>query len=146
VKRGLFLTLLVVCLAALPACAGSVLGGQAKCSGSVALITQVSGECERTIDSLTDAQTERIAVQTVDVVPHATVDYAVTVDRGRVRISFVDSSGDTEAAEASPGDPVSGSVRVQLNPLNQISFELEPVGGEASGVEYHISFVCDCMP
>ena len=93
-----------------------------------------------------EAETEHIAVQTADVVPHATVDFAVSVERGRVRISFVDSQGDTESEEASPGDPATGSVRVQLNPLNQITFDLEPVGGEASGVEYHLSFVCDCMP
>jgi hypothetical protein len=112
----------------------------------VGLITQVSGECERTIDSLTDKTTERIAVQTVDVVPFATVDFLVSVDRGQVRVTFMDAQGDAKSAEASPGSPAEGSIRLQLNPLNQITFDLEPVGGEAAGVEYEISFICDCMP
>ncbi len=145
-RRRLYSLLLIGLLAALPACAGSVLGGQARCTGSTALITQVSGECERTIESLSEAETQRIAVQTTDVVPHATVDFQVSVDRGQVRITFVDSQGDTQSEEAAPGSPASGSVRVQLDPLNQIKFDLEPVGGEAEGVEYHITFLCDCMP
>jgi hypothetical protein len=146
VKRGLCSALLAILLIVLPACAGSVMGGQASCSGSVALITQVSGECERTIDSLTDKTTERIAVQTVDVAPFTTVDFQVSVERGQVLVTFRDAQGDAKSAEASPGNPVEGSLRVQLNPLNQITFDLEPVGGEAAGVEYQINFVCDCMP
>jgi hypothetical protein len=146
VKRGLSSALLAILLIVLPACAGSVLGGQANCIGSVELITQVSGECQRTIDSLTEKTTERIAVQTADVVPFATVDFVVTVDSGQVVVTFRDAQGDPKSAEASPGSPVEGSIRLQLNPLNQITFDLEPVGGEATGVEYQLSFVCDCMP
>jgi hypothetical protein len=146
VKRGLIDAILIISLAALPACAGSVLGGQADCTGSVALITQVSGECERSIDSLTEAETQSIAVQTADVVPFATIDFQVTVDQGQVRVTFVDAQGDTKTYDAEPGSPASGNLRVQLNPLNQINFELEPVGGEATGIEYQLNFVCDCMP
>lgn len=130
----------------LAACAGSVLGGQATCSGSVALLTQVSGECERTIETLEKAETQRIAVQTAEVAPFATVDFIVRVEAGTVRVTFKNSRGNEETFEASPGSPASGSVRVQLDPLNQINFELAPLDGTATGVAFQLEFVCDCMP
>jgi hypothetical protein len=130
----------------LTACAGTVLGGQATCIGSVELITQVSGECSRTIETLDEAETQHIAVQTMDVSPFATVDFQVTVDEGTVLVKFTNSRGNAEEFEASPGNPASGSVRVQLDFVGQINFELEPVDGPATGVEYQLEFVCDCMP
>jgi len=136
----------VLAAAVLAACAGSVLGGQATCSGSVALITQVSGECERTIETLEAVETQHIAVQTVEVAPFATVDFVVRVSEGTVQVTFTDSRGNEETVEATPGNPASGSVRVQLDPFNRINFELAPVDGPASGVEYYLEFVCDCMP
>jgi hypothetical protein len=130
----------------LAACAGAVLGGRADCTGSAALLTQVTGECERTIETLAEAETQHIGVQTADLAPFATVDFLVTVDSGTVRVTFTDYRGEAHTAEAAPGEPASGSVRVQLDALNQINFELAPAGGEASGVAYTLSFVCDCMP
>jgi hypothetical protein len=146
VKRLLLTSLGLLALLAMSACAGTVLGGKANCSGSAALITQVTGECERTIDELTEAETQHIAVQTADLAPFATVDFEVSVDSGRVRVIFVDSRGDEQSSEAWRDHPASGNVRVQLDPLNQINFKLEPVGGPAGEVAYHLSFVCDCMP
>jgi hypothetical protein len=112
----------------------------------VALITQVSGECERSIETLEEAETQRIAVQTVDVSPFATVDFTVRVDEGTVLVTFTNSRGSEETFEAVPGSPASGSVRVQLDPLNQIKFKLTPVGGPVTGVDYQLEFVCDCLP
>ncbi len=142
------LRLIVAVLAAalLAGCAGSVLGGQATCTGSVALITQVSGECERTIETLEEAETQHIAVQTVEVAPFTTVDFLVRVAEGTVRVTFTDSRGNEQTVEAVPGSPATGSVRVQLDAFNRINFELAPVDGPASGVEYYLEFVCDCMP
>lgn len=145
-RRLLLRLLATLTLLALAACAGTVLGGQAKCSGSPALLTQVTGECERTLSELKEAQTERIAVQTPDLAPFATVEFEVSVASGRVKVTFVDYKGDAQSTEAAPGRPASGSVRVQLDPLNQINFKLEPVDGPAKDVSYRINFVCDCMP
>jgi hypothetical protein len=63
-----------------------------------------------------------------------------------VLVTFTDSGGDPVTFQATPGDSDSGSLRVQLDPLNRINFELEPVGGAATGVEYQLDFVCDCLP
>ena len=136
----------VLAAAVLAACSGSVLGGQASCSGSVALITQVSGECERTIETLEEAEAQHIAVQSADVAPFATVDFVVRVSEGTVQVTFTDSRGNEQTVEATPGNPATGSVRVQLDVFNRINFELAPVDGPASGVEYYLEFVCDCMP
>jgi hypothetical protein len=123
-----------------------VAGGRANCTGSTVPLTQVLGECTLGIDELSEASPQTIAVQTSDPAPFATVTYELTVKEGRARITFVEALGEEVAAEATPGSPATGSVRVQLDPLSRITFDLEPVGGPASGVEYKVSFVCDCMP
>jgi hypothetical protein len=130
----------------LAACAGAVVGGEASCTGSVALITQVSGECRHTIDALDETAPQRIAIQTTDVSPFATVTFTVTVEEGAVQVRFTNSRGEGETFEATPGSPATGNVRVQLDLFNRINFDLEPVGGPASGVAYQLSFVCDCLP
>jgi hypothetical protein len=144
--RVIWLFRLVLAGLLLSACAGSVLGGQAACTGSVELITQVSGECNRTIETLDEAETQHIAVQTMDVSPFATVDFSVSVDEGAVLVKFTDARGNDKEYEVTPGSPATGSLRVQLDPLSRINFDLEPVNGPATGVEYQLTFVCDCMP
>ncbi len=137
----------MVALVGLTACtSGMVLGGAASCSGSTLRLTQVTGQCERTIDKLQKAETQRIAVQTSDAAPFATVDFEVTVETGQVDVTFTDYKGDKHTTSATPDSPASGSVRVQLDPLSQIKFELAPVGEAPTGVKYQLSFVCDCMP
>jgi hypothetical protein len=131
---------------ALSACVGNALSGQAACTSDVAQITQITGDCTRTIETLEESGTQRIAVQTSDVMAYATVDYVVTVEKGTVEISFVDSRGNAKTGQASPGNPASGTVPVQLDGLNQIKFDLAPVGGPAEGVDYQIHFLCDCLP
>ncbi len=133
-------------LLALAACTGNVLSGRAACTGSTVLLTQVTGECDRTIDELAKVEAQHIAIQTSEMAPFVTVDFELAVDQGQARILFIDSQGEQQAADAARGQPASGSVRVRLDALNQISFKLEPVGGLASGVTYHLKFVCDCMP
>jgi hypothetical protein len=137
----------VLAVFSLAACLpGAVLGEKARCTGSAERITQVIGECERTIEKLGESDTQTIAVQTMDVAPFATVDFAVAVDSGLVAVTFTDHQGHEQTVHASPGQPATGSVRVRLDPLNQIKFDLAPVEGEATGVRYHIRFVCDCLP
>ena len=134
-------------LLALTACtSGMVLGGQASCSGSTVLLTQVTGECTRDIDELSEATDESIAVQTADIAPFATVEYELTVETGRVAITLNDFHGNEQTSEAAPGSPATGSVRIQLDPLNRINFKLAPLDGSAEGVRYQLNFVCDCMP
>jgi hypothetical protein len=131
---------------ALTACSGMVLGGQASCTGSTLMLTQVTGECSRTIEELSETANEGLGVQTADVAPFTTVDYVVTVESGRVAVTFTDFHGNKQTDEATSTSPVTGSVRVQLDPLNRINFSLEPLDGPAEGVEYKLKFVCDCMP
>jgi hypothetical protein len=131
---------------ALTACSGMVLGGQASCTGSTLMLTQVTGECSRTFEELSETANEGLGVQTADVAPFTTVDYEVTVESGRVAVTFTDFHGNKQTDEATPTSPVTGSVRVQLDPLNRINFSLEPLDGPAEGVEYNLKFVCDCMP
>ncbi len=134
-------------LLTLTACAsGMVLGGQAACTGSTVLLTQVTGECTRSLDELTEVVDESIAIQTADIAPFVTVDYVLTVETGRVAITFTDFHGNEQTTEASRTDPGSGSVRVQLDALNRLQFKLAPVDGTAEGVAYELKFVCDCMP
>jgi hypothetical protein len=113
---------------------------------SVNAITQVTGECERTLATLTAPQTEQIAVRTADVQPYATVDYEVTVESGSVIVIFSDVGQSEVTAQAAPGQPARGQARVRLGLLNQITFGLAPVNGSASGVTYRVKFVCDCLP
>jgi hypothetical protein len=131
---------------ALSACVGNALSGQAACNSDVAQITQITGDCTRTIETLEEAETQHIAIQTSDVMAFATVDFVVTVEKGLVAVTFVDSRGNTQTKQASPDQPATGSVPVQLDPLNQIKFDLAPVDGPAEGVEYELHFLCDCMP
>jgi hypothetical protein len=133
-------------LLALTACTGMVLGGQASCSGSTVLLTQVTGECTRTIDELAEEDTESLAVQTADIAPFTTVDYEVTVETGRVAVTFTDFRGNKQTVDATRTIPATGSVRLQLDALNRINFSLTPLEGTAEGVEYKVTFVCDCMP
>lgn len=144
--RPLRLYSLALAALLLAACAGTVVGGEANCTGSVALITQVSGECRHALDTLEETAAQRIAIQTTDVSPFATVTFTVTVEEGAVQVKFINNRGEAETFEATPGSPATGSVRVQLDLFNRINFDLEPVGGPASGVAYQLSFVCDCLP
>jgi hypothetical protein len=144
---SLFRVLALLGLLALTACtSGMVLGGQASCSGSTLLLTQVTGECTRDIDELSEVADESIAVQTADIAPFATVEYELTVETGRVAITFTDFHGNEQTTEATPGSPATGSVRLQLDPLNRINFKLAPLDGPAADVSYQLNFVCDCMP
>lgn len=137
----------VVPLLALTACtSGMVLGAGAACEGSTVLLTQVTGECTRTFDELAETAEESIAVQTADVAPYATVDIEVTVESGAVELTFVDFHGNEKTTPVTPASPGAASVRVQLDPLNRITFKLAPVDGPAQGVSYKLKFVCDCMP
>ncbi len=136
-----------VSLLALTACtSGMVLGGAANCSGSTVLLTQVTGECTRRIEELSEEDPESIVVQTADAAPFATVAYEVTVETGKVAITFTDFQGNEHSTEAAPRSPATGSVHVQLDLLSRINFKLIPVEGAAEGVDYNIKFVCDCMP
>ena len=137
---------LIVAALALSACVGNTLSAQAACTSDVAQITQITGECSRTIETLDNADTQHIAIQTSDVMPYATVDIAVTVEKGAVEVSFVDSRGNPQTAQATPGRPATLSLPVQLDPLNQIKFDLAPVDGPAEGVAYQLTFLCDCLP
>lgn len=130
----------------LSACVGNTLSAQAACVSDVGQIVQITGECSRTIETLAEAETQHLAIQTSDVMPFATVEIAVTVEQGAVEVKFVDSRGNTQTAEAAPGQPATLSVPVQLDPLNQIKFDLTPLDGPAEGVEYQLNFVCDCLP
>jgi hypothetical protein len=120
--------------------------GEASCTVSTALLTQVTGECTRSIDKLAEEENESIAIQTAEVAPFTTVEWTLTVESGRVAISFSDFRGDEQTTEVTPENPGSGSVRVQLDPLNRLNFTLAPLDGPAEGVEYKLDFVCDCMP
>lgn len=134
-------------LLALTACSsGMVLGNEASCSVSTALLTQVTGECARTIDELTETENESIAVQTPDVAPFTTVDYELTVESGRVAITFTDFRGNAHTTEVTRTSPGGGSVRIQLDPLNRLNYSLTPLDGPAKGVEYKLKFICDCLP
>ncbi len=135
-------------LLAVTACTGSglVLGGSANCTSSIELITQVSGACTRTLETLEAEDGESIAIQTSDPAPFATVEFELSVEAGQAAIIFTDVHGDKITTEATPGSPATGSVRVQLDPLSRINFKIAPVDGTAEGVEYKLSFVCDCMP
>lgn len=137
---------LIVAALAVSACVGNTLSAQAACTSHVAQITQITGDCSRTIETLDKADTQHIAIQTSDVMPFATVDIAVTVEKGTVAVSFVDARGNTQTAQASPGSPAALSLPVQLDPLNQIKFDLTPVDGPAEVVAYQLNFVCDCLP
>jgi hypothetical protein len=143
VKQAILHLLLAL---ALTGCMGSVISGQAACDSDVSQITQITGECTRTIDALEKKETQHIAVQTSDIVPFATVDIQVTVETGTVKVTFKDARGNVQEEEASPDNPATLSVPVQLDGLNQINFDLEPVGGPATGVDYALSFVCECLP
>lgn len=132
--------------AVLAACSGAVLGTGADCTSSTALLTQVTGECTRTLERLDEAAPQVIAIQTADVAPFATVEFEVTVDGGQVDVTFTDSRGNDATARARPGAAASGQVRIQLDALNQIRFTLTPVDGAATGVTYTLQFVCDCLP
>lgn len=147
-RRHLFPQLLSLGLAAvaLAACSGAVLGTGADCTSSTALLTQVTGECTRTLDLLEEAAPQTIAIQTTDVAPFATVEFEVTVADGQVEVTFTDSRGDDVSARARPGTPATGQVRLRLDALNQIRFTLTPVDGAATGVAYTLQFVCDCLP
>ncbi len=138
--------LITLAALALSACVGNTLSAQAACSSDVAQIIQITGECTRTIEALDKAETQHLAIQTADVMPFATIDLTVTVDTGTVEVTVVDSRGNTQAAQASPGNPAALSLPVQLDPLNQIKFDLTPVDGPAEGVAYQLNFVCDCLP
>ncbi len=118
---------------------------QPDCTSNNAL-TQVSGECERTLDSLAEPKTEHIAVPTTDIQPYATVEYEVRVQTGSVIVVFSDVEQSELTAQAMPGQPARGQARVRLDPLNQINFGLAPVEGAASGITYHVKYVCECMP
>jgi hypothetical protein len=134
-------------LLAVTACnTGAVGFGEAACSTSSALLTQVSGECKRSIESLDEVENESVTITTPDVAPFATVDWQATVESGRVEVKFTDFRGNEQLTEVTPDNPGSGSVRVQLDPLNRINFTLTPLDGTAEGVEYELKFVCDCMP
>jgi hypothetical protein len=137
--------LALLSLLPLAACGGLVLG-QAKCAGSTELITQVSGQCTRTFEELKEAENDSIAVQTSDITPYATVNWEAEVEKGRVEVSFTDFHGNEHPTEITPSSPGSGSVRVQLDPLNRIRFTLTPLDGPATNVTYKIDFVCDCLP
>lgn len=135
------------CLLALTACTtGMVLGNDAHCTGSTELITQVSGACNRIIEELTEVENESIAVQTSDIAPFATVDWQLTVELGAVTVTFTDFRGNAQTTEVTPTHPGSGSVRVQLDPLNRLNWSITPVGGVATGVDYQLKFICDCLP
>ena len=139
-----FLALLL--LLALTACTSGMAFGEASCTTSTALLTQVTGECTRSIEELTEADHESLAIQTADVAPFTTVDWQLTVEAGRVEIKFTDFRGTEQVTEVTPSSPGSGSVRLQLDPLNRLNFSLTPLDGPAEGVEYELKFVCDCMP
>jgi len=132
--------------AALAACSGAVLGTGADCTSSTALLTQVTGECTRTLDRLEQAAPQTIAIQTADVAPFATVAFEVTVASGQVDVTFTDSRGDDVTVRARPRAAATGQVRLQLDALNQIRFTLTPVDGAATDVSYTLQFVCDCLP
>jgi hypothetical protein len=134
-------------LLALTACtSGMVFGSEASCSGSTALLTQVTGECSRTIEELAETENESIAVSTADVAPFTTVDWQVTVESGTVEVTFTDFRGNATTTQVTRSSPGSGSIRIQLDPLNRINFSLAPLDGPATGVQYKLKFVCDCMP
>ena len=119
--------------------------GRADCTSTNA-ITQVTGECTRTLATLNEPRTEHVAVRTSDVQPFATVAYEVSVESGAVIVIFSDIVDSELTAAATPGQPARGQARVRLDPLNQINFGLAPVEGTATGVTYHVTFVCDCLP
>jgi hypothetical protein len=135
-----------LCLLALTACAPGMVLGEANCLGSTELITQVSGQCTRTFDDLKETENDSIAIQTSDVSPFVTVDWEAQVETGRVAITFTDFHGNEHTTEVTPRSPGSGTVRVQLDPLNRIRFTLTPLDGPATGVKYELNFVCDCLP
>jgi len=139
-------SLLALAAVLLCACVGNTLSAQAACTSDVGQIVQITGECTRTLDTLAELETQHIAIQTADVMPFATVDLTVSVEQGAVTVTIIDSRGNTQTAEAAPGRPGTLSVPVQLDPLNQIKFDLAPVDGPAEGVEYQLNFVCDCLP
>jgi hypothetical protein len=136
----LFLALMVA------ACSGGVLGTGADCTGSTALVTQVSGSCTRSIDELSEAETQSIVVQTSDVAPFASIDLVVAVETGSVDVTIVDARGDKQTVRAGPGRDASASLRIRLDALNRIRFDLAPVDGPARNVSYELQFVCDCLP
>jgi len=113
---------------------------------SVNALTQVTGECQRRLETVSEPRTEHVAVQTVDLQPYATLEYEVTVESGMVIVIFSDVEASEVTAQAAPGQPARGQARVRLDPLNQINFGLAPADGPAGGVTYRIKFVCDCLP
>lgn len=146
-RRRLLIALLAIALIALAGCsAGMALGTGATCTISTALLTQVTGDCSRTFDELAETANEGIAVSTADIAPFTSVDWEMTVESGRVAVTFTDFRGNAQTTEVTPASPGSGSMRIQLDPINRINFTLEPLGGPAEGVEYQLKFVCDCMP
>jgi hypothetical protein len=137
------MALLAVVLAG---CTPSMVLAGASCRTSLARLTQVTGDCERRIKTLAERQKQSLAVQTSDIAPYATVDVEVTVDEGTVEATFTDDEQNAHTFTATPESPARGRVRVKLTALNQIVFDLAPVGGEARGVNYHLAFDCECMP
>lgn len=143
-KKLLLLSLLSAL--GLSGCGGLVLGVGATCESATAFLTQVSGQCEREIEELAEAETQSIAVQTSEFMPFTAVDYAISVETGTVEAHFVDSSGNTKTFRITPEAPVSGSLTVQLDAFNQIKFELVPVDGSAKNVSWEVDFLCECLP
>lgn len=128
------------------ACAGDVFARGPKCSSGINADFGVSGECTRTYDTLSEEATERIGVNTNDVTPSVEVTYGLSVETGRVSITFDTISTGTVSKTAEPGSPVTGAIRMTLDAFNQLKFRLTPEGGDATGVSYEIHFDCECMP
>jgi len=130
----------------LSGCGGLVLGAGAVCESATSLLTQVTGECEREIEELAEAETQSIAVQTSEFMPFTEVEYTITVESGAVEARFVDSSGNTKSFRVTPEAPLTGSITVQLDAFNQIKFDLTPIDGPAKNVSWNVDFVCECLP
>lgn len=141
-----FMLLWLVSALWLTGCGGLVLGVGATCEGATAFLTQVSGQCEREIEELAEAETQSIAVQTSEFMPFANVDYAISVEAGTVEARFVDSSGNAKTFRITPDAPISGSLTVQLDAFNQIKFDLTPIDGPAQNVTWEVNFLCECLP
>lgn len=138
--------IVLICTLGLAGCGNVVLGVGATCEGATSFFTQVTGQCEREIEEMTEAETQSIAVQTSEFMPFVEVDYVIAVKTGALEATFVDASGNTKTVRLTPGEPASGSLSMQLDAFNQIKFDLKPMDGSAKDVRWEINFVCDCLP
>jgi hypothetical protein len=145
-RRALPAHLLVtLCLLALNACGGAA-AAPATCHGVTTDAAQLAGDCTRTIDRLAEAETQHLSVKTSSARPYVSVAVTLTVQSGMVAATFVNERGDIQTIQAAADQPAAANLSVQLDSLNQIDFDLAPVGGSVEGVDYQVSYLCACLP